>query len=164
MTTQSQLSQTLFMNSAYNGYKSHHAIKFQAPYWYFVGPIKERPNDYHLLHESKLVEWCYAHVFHPGANANTDIQICYFHLFGDPVYGIKQTEEEKEWNEAMTSICIEVEHGFADTTRSWPFLNAWWLHRVYSSPVGKALNCIRPNQASQSFDCEPPTLDEYFTL
>lgn len=84
----------------------------------------------------------------------------------------QRTEEELEWNVAMASVRIEVEHAFGGVVRAWPFLNAWWKHRVYSSPLGlyyrvgvlltNALNCIRPNQTSQVFDCEPPTLEEYF--
>lgn len=46
------------------------------------------------------------------------------------------TAAETEWNEAMAALRIEVEHGFGDMTRSWPFLNVWWIHKVFTSPIG----------------------------
>lgn len=178
-----------YQRQAYNGYKGRHSLKFQAlklpngMIGALFGPVEGRRNDNHLLSESKVIEWCYTHAFRPGADAHTPISHRYFHVFGDPAYGIspvlmspfsglgERTDEEKEWNEAMASVRIEVEHGFADIVRSWPFLNAWWVHRVYSSPVGRfyrigvlltnILNCIRPNQTAQSLECEPPTLEEY---
>ncbi len=74
----------------------------------------------------------------------------------------------------MTKVRIEVEHGFADITRLWPFLNTWWKQKVFHSPVGQyycvgvllsnAVNCLRPSQTAQSFNCLPPSLEEYFTL
>ncbi|KAE9406321.1 hypothetical protein BT96DRAFT_954974 [Gymnopus androsaceus JB14] len=164
-----------WQRQAYNAYKGRHALKYQAVkllnglIGILFGPVEGRP-----------------HAFRPGADANTDISRRYFHVFGDPAYGISpvlmspfaglgdRTEEEKEWNKAMSAVRIEVEHGFADLTRSWPFLNAWWVHRVFSSLVGRyyrigvllsnALNCIRPNQTAQTFDCEPPALEEYFHM
>lgn len=160
-----------WQRQAFNGYKSQHAIKFQAIklpnglIGILFGPVEGRHNDNHLLAESKLIEWCYENAFRPGADGNTSIGTRYFHLFGDPAYGIspvlmspfsglgERTEEAKEWNEATSAVRIEVKHGFAEVTCSWPFLNAWWIHRVYSSPVGRyyrvgvllanALNCIR---------------------
>jgi nuclease HARBI1 len=72
----------------------------------------------------------------------------------------------------MASVRIEVEHAFGSVVRVWPFLDAWWKHWIFPSPLGvyyrigvlltNALNCVCPHQTSQAFDCEPPTLEEYF--
>ena len=72
----------------------------------------------------------------------------------------------------MAGLRIEVEHGFGIVTNLWPFLNAGWKMHVYASPVGhyyrfavlltNALNCFRENQVAQYFDCQPPSIREYF--
>ena len=82
-----------------------------------------------------------------------------------------RTEEEKAWNAEMSAVRIEVEHGFGIVANTWPFLNAGWKMRLYSSPVGRyyrvgvlltnCINCLWPNQVSQYFDCHPPKLNEY---
>ena len=70
------------------------------------------------------------------------------------------------------STCsLEVEHGFGIVQKLWPFLNAGWKMQLYSSPVGRyyrvgvllanCMNCIRPNQVSQYFNCRPPFLEDY---
>lgn len=71
----------------------------------------------------------------------------------------------------MSAVCIEVEHGFRIVANTWPFLNAGWKMQVYSSPVGRyyqvgvlltnCINCLRPSQVAQYFDCLPPELKEY---
>jgi hypothetical protein len=53
-----------------------------------------------------------------------------------PFSGGDRTEEQMEWNTAMSAVQIEVEHGFGDVTCLWPFLNVWWKHCIYSSPIG----------------------------
>ncbi|KAJ8507424.1 hypothetical protein ONZ45_g10210 [Pleurotus djamor] len=173
---------------AYNGYKSRHALKYQAVMLpngmigLLHGPTEGRRNDNHLLHESGLVEWCTQNTLRPGANMSTPVQHRYFQLFGDPAYGIspvimspyagsERSADEKSWNIAMSRLRIEVEHGFAGVTRDWPYLNVWWTHHIYQSPLGRyyrvgvlltnCLNCFRPNQTSLAFDLPPPSLDRY---
>jgi hypothetical protein len=179
-----------YQRQAYNGYKGEHALKYQAIklpnglIGLLSGPIEGRRNDNHLLDDSGLIDWCYNHAFRPGATHATPLHLRYFQVFGDPAYGAspvlmspyagpgERTERQKAWNEAMAKVRIEVEHGFGDIVRQWPFLNAWWKHKVFASPVGRyyrvgvllanAFNCIRPNQTAQTFNCEPPSLEEYF--
>jgi hypothetical protein len=72
----------------------------------------------------------------------------------------------------MSETRIVVEHGFGIIANTWPFLNAGWKMELGASPVGwyyragvilaNGLNCIRPNQISQYFECEPPELADYF--
>ncbi|KAF7336366.1 DDE Tnp4 domain-containing protein [Mycena venus] len=175
---------------AYNGYKKIHAIKFQAIklpnglIGHLFGPMEGRRNDNALLAAPHLLENCAQCAFRPRADHNTPITRRYFQIFGDPAYGVSplllspfnagadRTPEQTKWSHAMSSVRMEVEHGFGGITREWPFLNAWWKLRVYSSPVGRyyrvcvllanALNCIRPNQTSQAFDILPPHVHEYF--
>ncbi|KAJ3716706.1 hypothetical protein C8R42DRAFT_588463 [Lentinula raphanica] len=106
-----------------------------------------------------------------------------FLIFGDPAYGYgphlaspfsddNLTEQQKAWNYAMSQCRIEVEHGFGVIVTLWPFLNNWRKMLLLQTPVGRfyrvgvllanALNCLRPNQVSQAFNCLPPTLDQYF--
>ena len=56
----------------------------------------------------------------------------------------------------VRNLKIEVEHGFGIVANTWPFLNAGWKMRLYSSPVGRCyrvgvlltncINCLWPNQ------------------
>jgi nuclease HARBI1 len=83
-----------------------------------------------------------------------------YQIFGDPAYGvgphiispftgIGDHTEEKTWNAEMSTVHIEVEHGFGIVANTWPFLNAGWKMQLYSSPVGRyyqvgvlLMNCI----------------------
>ncbi|KAJ3713876.1 hypothetical protein C8R42DRAFT_614300 [Lentinula raphanica] len=72
----------------------------------------------------------------------------------------------------MSQVRIEVEHGFGVVVNSFPFLNVFRKMQIYTSPIGcyyrvsvlltNALNCFRPNQTSQKFNCPPPLITEYF--
>ena len=183
-------SPTWFQRQVYNGHKKFHSLKFQALklpnglIGHLYGPIEGRRNDNYLLADSKLLDKCAAHAHRPGAGPNQPAWERCLQIFGDPAYGLspylispyagagERTVAELTWNAAMAKARIEVEHGFADVTRSWPFLNAWWKHQLFRSPVGtyyrvgvllsNALNCLCPNQTAQTLDCEPPTLEDYF--
>ncbi|KAF7328087.1 DDE Tnp4 domain-containing protein [Mycena kentingensis (nom. inval.)] len=178
-----------FQRQAYSGHKKKHALKYQAVkapnglIAHLYGPIEGRRNDNALLHESQLENLHYQHALRPGVDAQTPLEERYYQVFGDPAYGVRPwllsgyprldlTPEQHRWNVLMAKQRIEVEHGFADVVRLWPFMNAWWKHRIWSSPVGcyyrvailltNASNCLRPNQTSQHFACMPPVLEEYF--
>ncbi|KAF7356210.1 DDE Tnp4 domain-containing protein [Mycena venus] len=163
----------LWQQVAYNGHKKIHANKFQALvlpnglFGHLFGPMEGRRNDNALLAASE--------------HRHNEALL----IFGDPAYSIsplimspfagagERSAEETAWNAAMSVVCIEVEHGFSNVVKLWPFMDAWWKQRLYSSPIGhyyrvsvlltNALNCIRPNQTSQYFDLLPPELEEYFT-
>ena len=172
------------------GIKKLHALKFQAVmfpngmFGHLFGPEEGRHNDHHLLAKSSFLNLCAQHAIHPGTNNDDLPHIQYLQIFGDPVGGVsnqiispyagarERTAEVKEWHVEMASVRIEVEHGFGNVANTWPFLNAGWKMHVYHSPVGRyywagvlftnANNCMRYNQVAQYFDCEPPTLLEYF--
>jgi hypothetical protein len=175
---------------AYSGHKKYHALKFQAIilpnglFGHLFGPEPGRRNDCALLNESGLLDACAEHAVREGTDENTPAEARFLQIFGDPAYGVnnqiispfsgrgQRTEAELEWNAAMASVRIEVEHGFGIVSNTWPFLNASWKTRVGSSPVGRyyrvgilltnALNCLHYNQISQYFECQPPNLFDYF--
>jgi hypothetical protein len=119
-----------------------------------------------------------------GTDEDTPDEGRYFQLFRDPAYGVSahiqspfagigdRTEEQMAWNKKMSEVRIVVEHGYGIVSNTWPFLNAGWKMHLGGSPVGRyyrtgvlltnAINCLRYNQVSQYFDCQPPELADYF--
>ncbi|EPQ55484.1 hypothetical protein GLOTRDRAFT_93696 [Gloeophyllum trabeum ATCC 11539] len=181
---------TWFQRQAYNGHKKYHALKFQAVMLpngiigHLYGPVEGRRNDAFMLTESQLLDRLGTFAFREGVQEDAPLEERVFQIFGDPAYGIgyhimspfagfgERTVEEKEWNGRMAAVRIEVEHGFGIVANLWPFLNAGWKMQLYNSPVARyyrvgvlltnGLNCLRPNQVSQYFDCMPPELNDYF--
>ena len=176
---------SLWQRQAYNGHKKYHALKFQAVmlanglFGHLYGPIEGRRHDTVVLTESHLLDWAQEHAILPG---DGPLECRYLQIFGDPAYGINQqlispfpnggsTGEQRHWNAEMSSIRIEVEHGFGIVTKTWPFLNASWKMQIYHSPIAlyyrvgvlltNVLNCLRPNQVAQYFGCHPPSLEDY---
>ncbi len=112
-TVRSMCCPTYYQQQAYNGYKGEHALKFQAVkllnglIGLLHGPHEGRRNDNHLLADSGILNWCYAHAHCPGTSGNTPLHQRYFQIFGDPAYGVspilmspfagagEQTQEEK---------------------------------------------------------------------
>ena len=129
-----------------------------------------------------MLEKAREHAIRPGANENTPVEERYHQIFGDPAYGLSpvlispfdgdKTAEQLEWNRDMSSVRMSVEHAFAIVLNHWPYLWAFWKHRVYASGIGQnyrvgvllsnAINCFRPNQTAQRYDCQPPTVEKYF--
>lgn len=78
---------------------------------------------------------------------------------------------ELRFNSAMSSVRIEVEHGFATVVNNFPFLNDHHRMKIYASQAGtfyrfavlmsNVLTCLHSNQIAQKFDCMPPSLNEY---
>ncbi|KAF7965647.1 hypothetical protein HWV62_42420 [Athelia sp. TMB] len=177
-----------WQRQAYSGHKKFHALKFQALcipnglIAHLFGPEEGRRNDNLLASKSEIFEKCREHAKQPlDPDAPTGDQ--YYHLFGDPAYGVSPVllspfadpdKNEKAWNSIMSSVRISVEHSFDIVVNNWPFLNAYWKHKVYASPVGtyyriavlltNAINCFHPNQTAQKYNCPPPTVEEYFHL
>jgi len=176
-------------SQAYNGHKKFHALKFQAVmlpngmFGHLFGPLEGRRNDNFLLSESGLLEKCIRYAVRTDTDEITPAEQRFLQIFSDPAYGIsnqllspfvgpgERTTEERDWNAAMASVRIEVEHGFGIVANLWPYLNAGWKMRVYASPVGRyyrvgvlltnVLTCLHGNHISQYFDCQPPELRDY---
>jgi hypothetical protein len=179
-----------YQRQAYSGHKRFHALKFQAIvlpnglFGHLFGPHEGRRNDLFLLNESEVLEQCAEHAVREEMDENASDEDRYFQIFGDPAYGVsahilspfsgvgERTALQKEWNEKMSGVRIEVEHGFGIVSNTWPFLNAGWKMQTGASPVGRyyrvgvlltnSINCLRPNQVSQAFRCQPPDIRAYF--
>jgi hypothetical protein len=139
----------------YSGHKKFHALKFQAIMLpcgligHLFGPWEGRRADPILLAESGLLDKCRQFALQPGTTPDTPRVDRYFHLYGDPAYGTNdvlispfsgpgvRSPEEQEFNTAMSAVRIEVEHGFAVVVALWPFLRAFWAHRINSTPMGR---------------------------
>ncbi|KAJ7213417.1 hypothetical protein GGX14DRAFT_338614, partial [Mycena pura] len=101
------------------------------------------------LSESGLLDQLAEFALPPNINDNTPLDRRTFYIFGDPAYGVgphmqspfagagQRTDEEQAWNASMSAVRIEVEHGFGIVVNLWPFLNAGWKLRIWSSPVGR---------------------------
>ncbi len=180
---------SVHQRQAYNGHKKVHALKFQALmlpnglFGHLYGAVEGRRNDNALLADSALRERLALFAVPEGVEEGAEVEDQYFQIFGDPAYGLgphlmspfsgtgERADEENDFNAQMSAVRIEVEHGFGIVANMWPFLNAGWKMRLYSSPVGRyyrvgvlltnCLNCIRPNQVAQYFDCRPPSLSDY---
>ncbi|KLO09136.1 hypothetical protein SCHPADRAFT_834370 [Schizopora paradoxa] len=176
---------SLYQQQAYNGHKKNHGLKFQAvvaPNGLFVHlsqPFEGRRADPGILRDTGLMDLCSQHAFAEIDGIRRPLQ-----LYGDAAYGLsdfilspfcdpeQRSPEELEWNRAMGLVRIDVEHGFGIISQTWPFLNAGWKMKLYTSPVGRyyrvgvllsnALNCLRPNQVSRAFNLPPPDLFDYF--
>lgn len=181
---------TWHQRQVYSGHKRYHALKYQALALpnglirHLFGPQEGRRNDNALAAMSRIFENALEHATRPGTDDNTPIAERYYQIFGDPAYGVTpvilspfagpgdRTVEEQEWNYIMSQARISVEHAFGIVLKEWPFIQAHWKHRLYSSPLGlyyriavlltNAQCCFHPNQTSQHFACPPPFIQEYF--
>ena len=170
----------------YSGYKKYHALKYQAVvlpngmFGHVYGPIEGRHNDGWLLRESAILDWCREHAY----TTTDDGHRKPLQVFGDPAYSLSEhilspfsgggdrTPEEQAWNTAMSAVRIEVEHAFGIVMNMWPAVNTWWKQKIFWTQPGtsylvvilltNAHNCIHPNQISNSFGLDPPSIDEYF--
>jgi hypothetical protein len=124
------------------------------------------------------------HAVQPGTDHNTPIAEHYFQMFGDPAYGVSpvilspfsgvvdRTADEQEWNNIMSQAQISVEHAFGLVLMKWPFIQAYWKHRLFVSPLERyyqvavlltnAQSCFHLNQTARHFVCPPPSVQEYF--
>jgi hypothetical protein len=179
---------TIHQREAYNGHKKFYAQKFQAVVLpnrllcHLSGPYEGRHHDRYLLNESGLHELCLEHAIQPDSEEGDELEHRYFQLFGDPAYGDSpimlspfaengRTSEQLEWNRRMSKVRIEVEHIFGIMSQTWPFLNAYWKMKAFSSPVRcyyksaalltNVMTCFCGNQISSKFNCSPPALEEY---
>ena len=179
-----------FQELVYTGYKKCHGMKFQAVVIpnglvaHLSGPFRAPQNDMGVLRESRLLERLERYAIQPGSSPNDPPQWRFYQLYGDSAYGVSSvmispycgvvppTPEQRAWNAAMGGVRISVEHGFGLILQDWPQLNCFWRQRIWGTRCGimyrvgvlltNAHACLVPNQTSRRYDCDPPTLDEYF--
>lgn len=109
-------------------------------------------------------------------------------IYGDPAYGISDilmspfkgadailSEEQRTFNKTMSSVRVSIEWFFGILKNSWAFMDWNKKHKILLSPVAKMMNVavlltncrtciIGGNQISDSFNCQPPTLNEYLGI
>jgi hypothetical protein len=159
----------------YSGHKRMHCLRFQnvttpdGLISSFFGPLPGSHNDLNILDES-------------GLTRVMDEFCGQYYLYGDSAYVSRgprfmtaftpaTSEEEKKINVLMNSFRTEVEHSFAVVSNNFSFTN---LSRMQKLNLGNTireytisvlfcniLNCFRPNQVSQRFDMNPPSITEY---
>lgn len=104
-------------------------------------------------------------------------------IYGDPAYPLRiqlqapfrnpvLTQEMQAFNSAMSSVRVSVEWLFGDIINYFKFIDFKKNLKIQLSSVGKmyivcallrnALTCLYGNQASEFFNLNPPTLNEYF--
>ena len=89
-----------------------------------------------------------------------------------PFKGGNVTNNQKEFNKAMSKVRISVEWIFGDIINFFAFVNFKNNLKLGLSAVGKmyivcallhnARACLYKNNTSLFFDVEPPSLEEYF--
>lgn len=162
----------------YNGHKRIHAIKYQA----IMCP------DGIIAHCSKAMEGCRhdsAILIHSNIEETIhgDQRFNGYLLYGDPAYrqdldfvigpyrGVI-TQEQQDFNAAMSKHRVCVEWGFGIVLNNWTFMEHKKPLKVLGTPVGlfyqvavlltNCLTCLKgSNQISSHFNLNPPTLNEY---
>ena len=116
----------------YNGYKRIYALKFQssvAPNRLIAnlyGPVEGRRDDSGMLVESKLLpllqQYCHS------VNGSP---LC---IYGDPAYPLRAhlqrpfegnhlSQEQKDFNKSMKTVCVSVEWVFKEIIRYFAFID-----------------------------------------
>lgn len=146
------------------------------------GPERGNIHDTTLLRLSKLMEKAVPLL--EGAREQLGKRSV-FSFFGDGAYakskyllspftGPNKTVLEKLTNRYMSNSRIAVEWGFGAVLSQFPLLDRWKLHRLLNTScvqwyelavlLCNFLNCYRPNQIAQYFNCEPLSIEEYLGL
>ena len=104
-------------------------------------------------------------------------------IYGDPAYPLRVqlqapyrnavlTPDMQAFNTSMSQVRIAVEWLFGDIVNYFKFIDYKKNLKIGLSSVGKmyivcailrnALTCLYGNTTSEFFDCDPPTLADYF--
>ena len=164
----------------YNGHKRVHSIKFQsvvAPNGMIAnlfGPVEGKRHDSAMLTESGLLP-----LLQQYSHDTNGRPLC---IYGDPAYplrihlqapfkGARLTQDQKDFNQAMSKVRVCVEWVFGDITNYFAFLDYKKNLKVGLSSVGKmyvtcgllqnARTCLYKNTTSIFFYIDPPSLDDY---
>lgn len=168
----------------YNGYKKHHALKYQAvvtPDGFLCpvyGPVEGRRADGGVLEMSGLDELCQIHA--RGVDGRQ------LFVYGDPAYGLSDTvisgmkklgdltETEREFNRRMSKLRQSVEWGFGNVSNHFAYVDYSKSLKLGRQPVGRLYllsviftnirTTMYPSEISTKFQCAPPVLEEYLQL
>lgn len=165
----------------YNGHKRVHGIKFQSVVTpdgmiaSLFGPYEGRKHDSGMLNESTLLQQLQQHSYGRFGNS-----LC---IYGDPAYPLRVqlqapfrgpalTRNQVLYNKAMSKVRIAVEWVFGDIVNYFAFLDFKKDLKIGLSAVGKmyvscaiirnAHTCLYKSTTSDYFNCDPPTLQQYF--
>ena len=136
--------------------------------------MEGRRHDCALLRSSGILEGLQAHSRDEDGN-----NLC---IYGDPAYPIRPnllcpfrgavlTDDQKQFNTAMSKARISVEWIFNDINNYFKFLDFKKNLKLGLSAVGKMYlvcgllhnvrSCLHRNITSNFFNVEPPSLEEY---
>lgn len=142
----------------------------------FLYFLEGRRHDAGMLAESGLLQQLNQFAF-----STTNSPMC---LYGDPAYPLRihlqapfrnavLTPQMQDFNKSMSAVRDSVEWIFGDIINYFKFLDFKKNLKLQLSAVGKfyivaailrnALTCMYPNETSQYFGLEPPSLQEYFS-
>ena len=142
---------------------------------HLFGPVEGRRHDSFLLRESGLQTEMERHSHDPQGNV-----MC---VYGDPAYplrahlqcpfkGANLTEDQRAYNQSMSSARVSIEWVFGDIVNNFKFIDFKKKQQVCLSACGKmylvaglitnAHTCLFGNATSHYFGLPPPSLEEYF--
>ena len=164
----------------YNGHKKKHALKYQSLVLpnglvgNFARPYEGRKHDATMLYESGLLVQLENHAWFNRQ------PLC---IYGDPAYRLSVhlqapfrnaniTPDQHAYNKAMSAVHVSVEWLFGLISNYFKLVDFQKMQKVGLSAVGKiyvtcallqnAHTCLYGNIVSEYFDCQPPTLQQYF--
>ena len=171
-------NQDNIQRACYSGHKRHHGIKFQSivvpdgTVVQMFGPVEGRRHDVFLLNLSRLDE--HMQFLPPHAFGYGDQAYPVRPWLLSPFKGPNKPIYQRRCNRNMRTVRISVEHGFKIVTTLWSHLKYIPAQKIFGTAVSKQYvvctaltnihNCMYPNQISQHFALQPPTVEEYFGL
>ena len=105
-------------------------------------------------------------------------------IYGDPAYGLSRnilspfrgaavTQDQQEFNKAMSRVQVSVEWGFGKVCQYFAYLDFKKNNKVILQPVGKHFlvasllinchTCLYGSLTSTYFDVSPPSLETYLS-
>jgi hypothetical protein len=139
------------------------------------GPFIGRRHDAAILHLSNALQEMSLEFLNQDGS--------WMSVYGDPGYsnqkfvkiGYKNqrrlTELHRNFNAEMSSLRVSVEYGFGKIVQQFAFLDYKKNQKLYMQPLKEQYfvaallincqTCMRGNQISEYFDCQPPSLSNY---
>ena len=174
---------SLLQGAFYTGKDRVHALKYQAINTpdgiirNLAGPYPGARHDQFMLKESKALDWIASFPRQQGTNWPHVIYADCGYSKVDcrievPYHDAELNVLHAAYNDKMSSSRISVEWAFGGILKYWgalryvpsqQVLSGQKIGQIYfvAALLTNMLNCVRPNQTSQYFKCEPPSLQAY---